>query len=1522
MSKRIKHLNRLNSIVLFLFILIAISAFVIGITGNEPVFSEQTSFSLDLDAPLFNYTQTRFNDSGESPQINFSSAENKTIWFILPKNSIITKAEFNLTGIIKPYTRCINNHGDPDYNSCSGITSISDVEIGSLTSNPGTLKMGFTSIYGASNIMTIFLTNSTGDVLWAKDESATPYRTNDGVIGDFVSDSDNEFIVGGSSDGIRAFNSSGILIWNYNVAGEVSSIALGNISGGSKKDLVYGYNNKIWVINSSAYTRCSSISLGQKINSIVVSDINDDSFEEIIAGTDNYQIYAFDTNCQEIWNYSTVNYRVKSIAIGNLSADSGNEIVMGTYDNSSNIGKYYLLNSSGSMIWNTSYSDEIYSVKIGEFDYQMPGPEIIGGGRDDYVHILDKNGNIYWRYLARADVNAFAIDNISEDTGFNTNELVVGTGPNSGSGNYNLLILNFDNFPTNITLDIGNDGTKEWNYTEGDGRLRNSTLANNSELLAAITAYMESNCTGRLCTIPVTFSSDVKGILEVRLNITYTYNATEDINYTDIKYWTRTENIVVNESIIARAKNITFTGPAINITVKYIRINDTAIQCGFDGTNYTNATIGSINYCNISSRNPVFISTPNVNTSRILWDDRMQKEVPVRMYSTVSYFTEGMENYFWRKNITIESNNTYTAQSFVNITANITLNDSSDAVRGNEYLNVTWQGSTCNIIPPSPQSTCDTEPPQTPMACNTSIFYVCKKDTNSNGVFDFIKWIHPILSAIQAVFYQAGGASNLEPILSNANVSPQSATWKSYFNYSIYVNDTENDLVNVSLITYSDLLGAWIYRDSKNITGNGTAWFNLSLEKEMTGTQNRYRFAFQDFNKSWSSPIHKSNFTPNYTGPNVTRHDIIITEISGDNSDAIRDTNNTVLVVRINDTTLNEFINETDVSCTFNITYDGTNYKGGYITKVNETGYCTYSFTPDSTYGIGAQTWMATVDPGYYFAPSPQVNWTLNVIGKLNLTLTEPAQDQVVTRNTQMNMTAHLIDQYGLDINSSSINVSEYNCSWYFNNTFIGTTAMQSGGYCNNTYIPGCIYAQLTNYDVEVKLNYTKNPANYTIMKNASKTQIRLFDTLSITIDSPVNASGYFKGETVTLNSTINDTCGTTSTNSPGISWYKNVDIIRIYINETHGFPQNNTPIIITGSTLETSGADLAGWQVNSTRITGINGTIPNIVFETAAGYLDTTSKIVFLVNLTAYSNNTYYLTHNESQVSGAYTTSYILNGGFEGATLTPWTGDGVIESDGGEQKGNNSLKLSVFSSEEETDTITQAFYPLTTKNIKLWYKQKGKYDTAPNTYVNITIGSYICKLPLVYNTSADYNGSWSTFTCNDTSIIGSENLTITLYTDTITSTVDLYIDHLCPSDDNGNCISEDYGLSPVITTVAREQINTTTTEDTFWTIPLTHSLGTRKITAEATGAYYATSSNTTNIDIYGHSSVSTFGYSSAGCTQKHCFAGSTIDLTCKVIDKNTTSPIYDYNVSFYDGIDLLNANGSFTTPAGIATYS
>ena len=288
----------------------------------------------------------------------------------------------------------------------------------------------------------------------------------------------------------------------------------------------------------------------------------------------------------------------------------------------------------------------------------------------------------------------------------------------------NLYILNFEYYPTPY-LDVGADGDWDWNYPE---KLRGSVNVTNSPLAPGIQEYL-STCTpdgNGTCEVPFIFYSASTGELEISdINITYDYNASSAVSYQyQTNTWSRTDNIEVNETVGNEVDNISYSDPANDITINYIKINETATKCDFNGSSYSNITINGINYCDIGCDSVVS------GQLRLLWDESMSALIPVYLNESSQIITSGG---IWKKNFTVWSNTTTT---FTNVKANITLNYS--IVVSDQGLYVDWyiNGTFYDI---TPSTTC---PNYTSKQIGSDTFPVCGKDKfGSDGIVDFFEWI-------------------------------------------------------------------------------------------------------------------------------------------------------------------------------------------------------------------------------------------------------------------------------------------------------------------------------------------------------------------------------------------------------------------------------------------------------------------------------------------------------------------------------------------------------------------------------------------------------------------------------------------------------------------------------------------------------------------------------------------------------------------------------------------------------------
>ena len=1039
----------------------------------------QKTFKLDLDVPLFMYEEYELNET-TTKNIIYNTSENITLVSTVSKNSAILDSGMILTGKITP-----------SQTTGTGV-SYHNVAVGNVT---GRSKLDIA--IGTSTSPHVYLFNSSLDQKWnfTTIGSGVVYSL---AIGNVTSDSMEEVAFGSEDTRVYLLNSSGDQIWDYYTSNEVRGVDIGEITSDPGDEIVAGtLGSDVYVLNSTGQ-EVQTLSTDGPVYSVAIGDITTDINNEIAVG-DNYRIYVFNSTGYQVWNL-TIGNIIRSIAIGEILSDTGNEIIAGT-----NNGTLYVVNSTASIRWTRDIND-IYSVVTGDITSDT-GNEIAVGSGDYKVYVINSTGSEVWTFTTGNEVHGVAIGEITTDP---LNETV------AVSLDKNLYILNFEYYPTPY-LDVGADGDWDWNYPE---KLRGSVNVTNSSIAPEIQDYL-SSCTPDVngtCDIPFIFYSASTGELEIsNINITYDYNASSAISYqhqTDT--WSRTNNIVVNETVGNEVDNISYGNPTNAITINYIKINETATNCDFNGNSYSNTTINGINYCNIGSDSVVS------GELRLLWDNSMSASMPVILNESSEITTpDGI----WKKNVTVWSNTTTT---FTNITANTTLNYS--IVISDQGLYVDWY-SNGTFYDITPSTTC---PTYDSIQIGDDVFSVCKEDKfGSDGVVDFFEWVQPHTSTI---LYEVKGSVNTPANLTNLNVTPSSGIWGEEYNFTVNVSDSEGDNVTVNLWVYLNSSNTWVMMGQKNTTilTNETPEiikFNVISNKSWTGTD-KFRFEYRDFSGGYV--YHDWQFTNESTGPYVSRHSVSIIYVQGNNTIVNRTGNsNITLIIGVNDTD-NATMVESNVNCGLWLTIDGSNFTLIHTTTTNSSGYCNYTFDPNSSYYIGKQWWVGGTYQDSYYLSQNSTNFTLEIYGQFNINLTESFIDKNFTRSQDVILTAKIYDDRGYVIPESG-----HNCTWYINNETgsiveTGNSTTNTTGYCNYTWTTGCSN-DLGIYNINVTLLDSSN--YYYIGKDSSETNITLKDDLDITIIFPNENFIIHEQEKLNLNSTLSDSCGS-PTKSYSIKWF------------------------------------------------------------------------------------------------------------------------------------------------------------------------------------------------------------------------------------------------------------------------------------------------------------------------------------------------------------------------------------------------
>jgi hypothetical protein len=149
--------------------------------------------------------------------------------------------------------------------------------------------------------------------------------------------------------------------------------------------------------------------------------------------------------------------------------------------------------------------------------------------------------------------------------------------------------------------------------------------------------------------------------------------------------------------------------------------------------------------------------------------------------------------------------------------------------------------------------------------------------------------------------------------------------------------------------------------------------------------------------------------TSDILGPNITADDVIIYYVYGNDSRVNRSDNaignNTLLIVRVNDTIKNVPANAT---VTFYVTNDGNNFLPNTNTT-NSSGYANYYFNPDClhSYNVGIQKWKGSVTDTCYVQQNT-TNYTLEIKGDFDYSPSgyrQSASSDITILRTEQNIT-------------------------------------------------------------------------------------------------------------------------------------------------------------------------------------------------------------------------------------------------------------------------------------------------------------------------------------------------------------------------------------------------------------------------------------------------------------------------------------------------------------------------------------
>jgi len=279
---------------------------------------------------------------------------------------------------------------------------------------------------------------------------------------------------------------------------------------------------------------------------------------------------------------------------------------------------------------------------------------------------------------------------------------------------------------------------------------------------------------------------------------------------------------------------------------------------------------------------------------------------------------------------------------------------------------------------------------------------------------------------------------NRPPSYANLTVSPELGGWGDTYNFSIYLDDPEQDNLICKLFVNTTRL---IYAGSSSIAGKGNCWVTTSFDC-MDISNATFWFEIVD-----EEPANTFNTSIAY-GPKIRKDRIAITYVAGDGVSIGRyGSTSKQFVVYVED--LNRSQPAANANGSFWITKDGISFdkyeynQTGQRIKTNASGYLVYELDPDCSFTTGMQYWQAGIEDYCYYALNATAsNYTYYVNGSLFFNQVEPAGLKVL-RGNNVTISVNITDDCNAIISDASVSfemkslktLQDFSCSPVLNHS-------------------------------------------------------------------------------------------------------------------------------------------------------------------------------------------------------------------------------------------------------------------------------------------------------------------------------------------------------------------------------------------------------------------------------------------------------------------------------------------------------
>src|SRR5436305_486764 len=171
---------------------------------------------------------------------------------------------------------------------------------------------------------------------------------------------------------------------------------------------VKGKEGKVRIFNEQLSLSAEPLKTPQGVRVATAADIDGDGVIEVIAGTDDYGVYAYKRDGKQLWTKKTFD-RVRGLSVGDIDNDDRPEIIVGSEDRN-----VYVFDGAGHQKW--LYYTPHRVLDVTTVDVNKDGNvEVLIGNGDGSIYVLSGEGDLLWEHRVDDRVRVVRASDLDQD---------------------------------------------------------------------------------------------------------------------------------------------------------------------------------------------------------------------------------------------------------------------------------------------------------------------------------------------------------------------------------------------------------------------------------------------------------------------------------------------------------------------------------------------------------------------------------------------------------------------------------------------------------------------------------------------------------------------------------------------------------------------------------------------------------------------------------------------------------------------------------------------------------------------------------------------------------------------------------------------------------------------------------------------------------------------------------------------------------------------------------------------------